>query len=72
VTLRAGATGDTVCLLCFVASATVAPPLTYRYRFVVKPGWLAFLIEPLVERILNRETCRRLDALKKYFEDGRC
>ena len=43
----------------------------YRYHFEVQPRWFAFLIEPIVGRVFHRETCRRLEALKRFLEVGR-
>ena len=42
--------------------------VTYRYRFASKPRWLAWMIEPIVGRVFQHETNRRLRALKSYLE----
>ena len=42
--------------------------VTYKYNFDVQPRWLAFLIEPIVQRIFHRETRQRLLALKRFLE----
>ena len=41
--------------------------VTYVYSFAVRPGWLAWLIEPTVDRIFRWETRRRLRALRAYL-----
>jgi hypothetical protein len=45
--------------------------VTYRYRFEARPRWLACFVEPIVGRVLHRETGRRLLALKRFLEAGR-
>ena len=42
--------------------------VTYRYNFISRPRWLAFVIEPIVQLVFHRETSRRLAALKKFVE----
>ena len=42
--------------------------VTYRYNFISRPRWLAFLIEPVVQWVFHRETSRRLAALKRFLE----
>ena len=42
--------------------------VTYRYNFISRPRWLAFVIEPIVQLVFHRETSRRLTALKKFVE----
>lgn len=42
--------------------------VTYHYNFTVYPRFLAFLIEPVVQWVLRRETSRRLGALKCFVE----
>ena len=44
--------------------------VTYRYNFEARPR-LACFIEPIVGRVLYRETGRRLAALKRFLEAGR-
>ena len=44
--------------------------VTYCYNFKARPRWLAFFIEPVVGWVFQRETLRRLAALKRYLEDG--
>ena len=34
--------------------------VTYRYRFAGKPNWLAWIVEPIVGRVFQHETNRRL------------
>lgn len=41
--------------------------ITYVYSFVARPRWLAWLLEPLIERIFRWETRRRLRALGTYL-----
>ncbi len=42
--------------------------ITYTWTFTARPRWLAWLIEPILQRIFRRETARRLDALRDYIE----
>ncbi len=43
----------------------------YIYHFQAKPSWLAWLLEPLMDICLRRETHKRLHALKVYAESHR-
>ena len=43
---------------------------TYRYNFTSRPRWLAFLVEPIVQRVFKLETQGRLAALKRFLEAG--
>ena len=45
--------------------------VTYRYNFKSRPRCLALLIEPIVQWVFQRETRRRLAALKYYLEGRR-
>ena len=47
--------------------------VTYIYNFKSKPSYLAFLLEPIMNAMLNREVRHRLEALKSYVEtvDGK-
>jgi polyketide cyclase/dehydrase/lipid transport protein len=45
--------------------------VSYIYHFEAKPKWLAWLLEPLMNRRLRNETRRRLTALKNYLERNR-
>lgn len=38
--------------------------ITYTYNFRARPGWLAFLFEPILARVFRWETRRRLRALR--------
>jgi len=42
--------------------------ITYVYSFAVRPKWLAWLLEPIVDRVFRWETRRRLDALGRYLQ----
>ncbi|GAA5508901.1 SRPBCC family protein [Novipirellula caenicola] len=42
--------------------------VTYRYYFEAKPRFLAFIIKPIVDFVIRRETQIRLAALKFYLE----
>lgn len=42
--------------------------ITYIYNFNAKPAWLAWLLEPLMNRRLRKETKKRLAALKAFLE----
>jgi len=41
--------------------------ITYIYNFNAKPAWLAWLLEPLMNRRLREETKKRLTALKAFL-----
>lgn len=48
----------------------IAPQLsriTYTFHFTVKPRVLAFVLDPLMERIFGWEVRKRLQALQAYF-----
>ncbi|MFN3153546.1 SRPBCC family protein [Bremerella sp.] len=40
----------------------------YIYAFACRPKWLAWVWEPMVNRLLKRETHRRLASLRCYVE----
>lgn len=42
--------------------------VTYIYLFRARPRFLAFIIEPVMDFALQRETRGRLNALKRFFE----
>ncbi|GAA4461420.1 SRPBCC family protein [Novipirellula rosea] len=42
--------------------------VTYRYYFEARPRVLTFIIEPIVDFVIRRETRKRLTALKSYLE----
>lgn len=41
--------------------------IIYEYNFTARPKSLTFILHPLIGRILNWETRKRLRALKKFF-----
>src|SRR5262245_38844045 len=41
--------------------------VTYTWTFSARPRWLAFLLEPLLNRLFHHETRRRLAALAAHF-----
>jgi hypothetical protein len=41
--------------------------ITYVYSFAARPRWLAWLLEPIVDRIFRWETRRRLVALAAWL-----
>jgi hypothetical protein len=41
--------------------------VTYTYNFSARPGWLAFLLEPVMALVFRSETKKRLAALKAHF-----
>src|SRR5262249_22776069 len=45
--------------------------ITYTYHFEAKPKWLAWLLEPMMNSRLRRETRKRLKALKEFLEAPR-
>lgn len=45
--------------------------ITYRYNFRTRPGWLSFLLDPLIEAVFCREVRRRLEGLKLAAEASR-
>jgi hypothetical protein len=42
--------------------------VTYTWTFTARPRWLAWLLEPVMQRVFAWETKKRLAALKRYFE----
>ena len=42
--------------------------ITYKFQFTSRPRLLRLLLEPIMGRIFQWETRRRLRALKSYFE----
>ena len=42
--------------------------LVYTYAFRARPRWLAPVVEPLMSRLLQRETRKRSWALRAYLE----
>jgi hypothetical protein len=44
--------------------------VAYTWTFQVRPRWLAWLIEPIVQRVFRWETRQRLAALECHF--GKC
>jgi Polyketide cyclase / dehydrase and lipid transport len=42
--------------------------LIYRFQFSAKPGWLRWLLEPVMGWWLERETRQRLEALAAFLE----
>jgi hypothetical protein len=44
--------------------------ITYTYLFEATPRWLAWLLEPVMNFKLKRETQKRLGALKSFLERG--
>ena len=45
--------------------------LTYTWTFTARPRWLAWLLEPVMQRVFAWETRKRLAALRAYFERQR-
>ena len=42
--------------------------ISYTYHFEAKPKWLAWLLEPILNLALRRETQKRLQALEEFLE----
>ena len=42
--------------------------VSYKYTLQTRPRWLRPLLEPVVDRVLARETRRRLADLKRFLE----
>ncbi len=42
--------------------------VSYKYTLRTRPRWLRPLLEPMVDRVLARETRRRLADLKRFLE----
>ena len=40
---------------------------TYQFRFKAKPGFLRWLLEPIMLRALRKETAKRLEALAAFL-----
>lgn len=43
--------------------------ITYKFHFTARPRWLAFLLDPIMERVFRWETRKRLQALKAYMKN---
>lgn len=41
--------------------------VTYTWNFTARPRWLAFVLEPLMERVFRWETKKRLAALRAHL-----
>ncbi len=52
-----------------VALADNVSRVIYTYSFQARPRYLAPLVEPIVSRLLERETRSRLTALRAYVEE---
>jgi ribosome-associated toxin RatA of RatAB toxin-antitoxin module len=42
--------------------------IVYEFNFTAKPKWLQFVLHPIMSRVFNWETGKRLQALKRFFE----
>jgi polyketide cyclase/dehydrase/lipid transport protein len=42
--------------------------ITYTWTFTARPRWLAWLLEPVMQRVFAWETKKRLSSLRAYFE----
>ncbi|HZN36474.1 MAG TPA: SRPBCC family protein [Pirellulaceae bacterium] len=45
--------------------------VAYTWTFTARPRWLAWLLEPILNRVFRRETRRRLAALAAHFAERR-
>ena len=45
--------------------------ITYTWTFTARPRWLAWLLEPVMDRVFQWETRKRLASLRDYFEQAR-
>lgn len=45
--------------------------IIYTWTFTARPRWLAWLVEPVMQRVFAWETKRRLVALREHFERER-
>ena len=41
--------------------------ITYTWTFTARPRWLAWLLEPVMHRVFQWETRKRLVSLREYF-----
>ena len=41
--------------------------ITYTWTFTARPRWLAWLLEPVMNRVFQWETRKRLASLRDYF-----
>src|SRR5262245_2924970 len=41
--------------------------VTYTWTFSARPKWLAWLLEPIIGRVFDWETCRRLRAMRDFL-----
>ena len=44
--------------------------VTYKFHFTTRPRWLRFILDPLVGRVFEWETRRRLGALRAFLAGG--
>jgi ribosome-associated toxin RatA of RatAB toxin-antitoxin module len=42
--------------------------VVFRYHLSARPGWLSFLLEPILQWVFSRDTQKRLEALKQAVE----
>jgi len=45
--------------------------IIYTWTFTARPRWLAWLLEPVMDRVFHWETRMRLASLRDYFEQAR-
>jgi hypothetical protein len=45
--------------------------ISYTWNFTARPAWLAWLLEPIMQRLFRWETRKRLAALKRHFATSR-
>ncbi len=51
-------------------AATGGSTITYRYQFRARPGFLRWLLEPVMAVVLRYETAKRLKALARFMGRG--
>jgi hypothetical protein len=44
--------------------------ITYTWTFAARPRWLAWLLEPMMQRVFAWETRKRLAALRRHFAEA--
>ena len=53
----------------FAAKATNLTRVTFRYHLAAQPGWLGFILNPMLRAIFADDTQKRLAALKHAAEN---
>ncbi|HZS03305.1 MAG TPA: SRPBCC family protein [Blastocatellia bacterium] len=52
----------------FEAQSENRTRVIFRYHVSVSPGWLSFVLEPILRKVFSNDIRRRLEALKRAVE----